>query len=484
MHKISLLIILTSLCGCSTGPDYAGPPQVGTASRLNEFARMGTPIIAEEPSVAAWWKALGDSKLNMLVERVLAANPQISIAQARLEQAHAQLRYDKASGRPSIDASPRYLYAHVPKLNLGDESAASDDLEIYNLGFTAAWEIDLFGGQQRLREASRATMAAAQASLADVQVSLSAQTAQAYVNLRQQQRNVELLRKKLRIQQDMLQLMQQRFASGTISENVVQKTHVQVADVEASLLALDVETKASLNMLAILTGEKPGAVDAMLQQVEPVPVAPSIIPVGDIAGLISRRPDVRVAERTLAANSARVGATKAAALPHFSLLGIVGIGGSSLGDLTNLADITTLGAPSVKWNFLDFGRNRARLAKAEALRDEAAAQYRAVVLNAIGDAEESLSIFRYSREVVSVRVRTRDAMVRSVTLSSDRYRAGSASQIDVIEAELAHLVSEQAYMTAMANVTSAYIGLHKALGLGWGETSPSIADQSSISDAN
>ncbi|MBB5684796.1 efflux transporter outer membrane subunit [Sphingobium boeckii] len=472
MRTTTMLALSTVLTACTVGPDYAGPPKILMASTSPNFTRTSDAVDGTKTPIARWWIGFGDATLDSLIERSFTANPDMEIAKARIRQARAQFRFQKADGAPSVGASPRYLGAHVPGLNLGNAASDSSDIEIYNLGFTASWEIDLFGGQKRRLEASRATMAAAQATLGDIQVSLAAQIAQLYINLRQQQHSATAARTSGIICQELLLLTQQRFNRGTVSEAVVEQKVMDLASAKERLSVIEATINTDLNALAILIGEKPGAIDVLVGGSGSVPKAPDRVPVGDIAALISRRPDIRVAERELAASSARIGMTKADSLPQFSVLGIIGIGGSAPTDLTDLGSITALGAPTIKWNFLDFGRNRAQLGSAQADFDAAAGKYRKTVLMALNDAEDALAKSRSAREILIERVRSHAANARMTDFAERQFQAGTFSRIDLLNALVEQQKNAELSSEARADVARTFVGLQKALGLGWAVSFP------------
>ncbi|QJE03499.1 TolC family protein [Massilia forsythiae] len=183
--------------------------------------------------------------------------------------------------------------------------------------------------------------------------------------------------------------------------------------------------------------------------------------------MLRRRPDIRAAERTLAARTAQVGQADAARFPRLTLLGLIGIGGTHPSDLTHLDDFSAILAPQLAWNFLDFGRNTARIEQAQGVRDEAEAQYRAAVLGALRDAESALSRFRQRRATVATIARNKAAADRAAMLMAARQRAGTASLIDVLDTERQQISAEQNLAQAQAALTGDFVALHKALGLGW-----------------
>ncbi|MDR6115351.1 MULTISPECIES: efflux transporter outer membrane subunit [unclassified Sphingomonas] len=482
MRKQLSLIPLLLLGACTFGPNYAGPPKaIGSAATPPAgFVRADTTLATTAPAVADWWTTLNDPMLTWLEEQALASNPNVAVAQARLKQARSALRLERANQAPNANASATYLHADLPTLNLGGGgeqggangnasggSGGGTSVDFFNLGFDASWEIDLFGGRRRTVEAARASAAAAEANVADAQVSLSADVAQAYIGLRDAQQRLILARDASRMQRDTLNLTLQRFNNGAASQLEVERLRNQVESTDAQILPLSASVETYLNALAILIGEAPGTLDQRLGQPGKVPLPPAQVAVGDPTALLQRRPDIRAAERNLAAQTARIGVAEAAKFPRLNLMGIIGIGGTSLDALTDLDNLVTLGAPMLQWNVLNFGRANARVGQAEGARDEAEAQYRGVVLSALRDAEDALSRFRARRNTVATLARAKASADRSAMLMQQRYRAGTATLIDTLDAERQRVSADQSLSQAVAGLTNDYVALQKALGLGW-----------------
>jgi NodT family efflux transporter outer membrane factor (OMF) lipoprotein len=474
MRKYLSLVSLAALAACTVGPNYDGPKSAGAVAAPAAFAHGGDVSVAA-PAVADWWKGLNDPQLDGLVDRALAANPSVAVAEARLRQARASLRLDRANGLPNANVQGTYLRAELPEGGLtggggeggGGSGGGTTGVNFYNVGFDASWEIDLFGGQKRREEAARASVGAAEAQVADAQVSLSAEVASAYVNLRDRQRRLELGRATAETRRRMLALTEQRFRAGTASQLDVERLRGLVVESDAAIVPIDAERDAFLNALAVLVGEAPGTLDAELASPRPVPLPPARVDVGDPAQLLERRPDVRAAERVLAQRTAQIGLTKAAAMPRISFLGLIGIGGTDPGDLFDPSNLVGIAAPRLQWNALDFGRNAARLGQAEGQRDEAAAQYRAAVLTALRDAEDALSRYAARRGMVAAAARSKATADRAAALMQQRYRAGVSTLIDTLDAERQRTAAEQSLVEATAAMTADYVALQKALGLGW-----------------
>ncbi len=472
MRILILLPFVALSAACTVGPDYAGPPGVTSSGEAPARFVRGTDATAPAaPMVARWWTAMADPLLDTLEERALSANPGIAVAQARVRQARSSVKLERANLLPSGSANGTYVHGELPGINLGgsDSDSGSDrtSLDFYNVGFDASWEVDLFGGQRRTAEAARATLEASEASVADVQVQLTAEVAQAYVNLRDTQTRLALVRRTAELQRRTLDLTRQRQSRGTASLLDVERLEGQLRTTEAQVVPMQADAEAYMNALAVLTGSEPGALDSRLTPYAAVPLPPAAVPVGDPGQLLHRRPDIRAAERKLASSTAKIGAAEAARFPKLSFMGIIGLGGSSPSDLTDFNNISALALPQLQWNFLDFGRTAARVDQARGVRDEAEAQYRQTVLQALQDAEDSLSRFGHRRQSLVALARVKASADRAAGLTEQRYRAGTATLIDSLDAERQRVAAEQDLAAATAGLSNDFIALQKALGLGW-----------------
>ena len=266
-----------------------------------------------------------------------------------------------------------------------------------------------------------------------------------------------------------LELQQQRFDRGAASRIEVEREQAALSDARRQLSGLQAERDSYANALAVLTGQVPGAVDAMLETPHDIPLPPASIAIGDPAALFQRRPDIRVAEQKLAGETARIGVAEAARFPRLTFLGIFGIGGSKLSDLTNLDDFTAIAAPMLQWNFLDFGKSKAQVNQAKAKRDVAAESYRATVLTALREVEDGLAKFRAARESVASLARAEASAAQIEQLTQQRYDLGAAALPELLSARLDHEAALAQLTAGKAELTSTFVALQKALGLGWSQ---------------
>lgn len=452
-----------AITGCTLGPDYRGAPAVAPhASHATAFNRAPENITSASPAAAAWWKVLNDPQLSRLIETALVNSPDIRAAQARLRQSRAGLREQQRNELPKSSGSAAYLHAHLPSSSLGLGS-----IGLYDVGFDATWEVDLFGGTRRAIEAASAEASAMDADLADTHVQLSAEIAQAYVDLRDQQQRIALVRESAELEEQILTLTQQRRAQGVASDLDVERILTQVENTRGTLIPLDAQITESLDQLATLTGREPGSLDAELAAPAPLPALPQTIAVGDPAALLRQRPDIRAAEWRLVSTNAQIGEHEADWFPKLTLLGDLGFTAADPGHLLRSDNFTWIGAPLLQWNALDFGRTKAKVAQAKAGFDEAAANYESTVLGALRDANVALSRYGHQRDnVVSLR-NVEASATRAATLTRQRYRAGTSSALDWLDAERTRFSAQQNRIAGDADLIKDYVALQKSLGLGW-----------------
>jgi len=482
-HGLVPLAAALLLAGCTVGPDYHGAPQAApVAANAAAFNRAPQGTVATAPVAAAWWRALNDPQLDALVDAALRNSPDLHAAEARVRQARAGLTAQQRNELPKVQASAGYLRSRSPNLESleGSESAASSGggpIGFYLAGFDASWELDIFGGTRRAIEAASAEADASQADLADSHVQLAAEVAQAYVGLRDEQQRVAIAHESADLEARILTLTEQRRARGVASDLDVERIRSQVENTLASIIPLDAQVDESLDELAVLTGREPGALDAELAAPKPLPTLPASVAVGDPARLLRQRPDIRAAERRLASQNAQIGEHEADWFPKVTLFGDLSFSAAEPGHLFRKSNYTWLGVPYLQWNVLDFGRTQASVDQAKAGRDEAEAKYESTVLGALKDADVALSRYGHERENALSLREVEDSATHAAVLTEQRYRAGTTTALDWLDAERTRYSAEQNRIQSDAQLIKDYVALQKSLGLGWetpGETSAGL----------
>ncbi len=378
------------------------------------------------------------------------------IVSARLLQSRAVLGQRTADLAPSISARTFALNNQLPVRDFAGSGAVvagaavpkSLNIDLYNASFDATWEIDIFGGKQRAIEQAAAQGEAAEAAVADAQVQVAAEVAQAYVTLRGAQRRLTLTQRAATLQREAVGLSQQRLAGGAASSLDVERLRTQFETTASQAPAFQAQVDQSLNQIAVLVSREPGAVDAVLRQPRAVPMPPRVVAIGDPSAMIRRRPDIRRAERQLAAANAQIGQSVARLFPRVNLIGNAGWVSPNIGSIGSLAASTYNLGPTLSWSVLDFGRTLAQIRQSEAGADEALAQYEQTVLQAMQDAETSLSRYGNQRTTVARLARASASAGKASMLTDQRNTAGTISTIDVLDVERQRLQAEQSLAQA------------------------------------
>jgi len=479
-HSIPLFLAIALLAGCTAGPDYSGPPAILSADTALRFVRAGDNEGVSGPVLAEWWVLLDDPELTRLIKAALAENPSLRAAQARIAQARASVRQDRAGRMPTLGTQATTFQGRLPGLDIQGRPASSsgqtdanaegdDALSFYNVGLNANWELEFAGGSRRRIEASNAQAAAAVATAEDAKVQLTAEVANNYVNLREAQFRAEQYQAQIKLQEEILALTYQRYQQGALPLFPVGNANAELEVLKSQFAEAEADQAVLIDALTILSGRIPGSAAEELTTPRDIPLPPEQVDVGDPASLIERRPDIRAAERNLAAATARIGVAEAARFPKLSFMGILGLGGSSPDDIFDVGDPSSLAIPRLEWNFLDFGRVEASVDRASAVRNEAVANYRQTVLSALQDAERALARFGQQRVALAARAQIKLQADSAADLSRQRFTAGAISKSDLNRALRDQQQASSDLVRAKGALTIAWIALQKSLGLGWQE---------------
>jgi len=456
---ISIVPIALLLAACAAGPDYRAP-DVPAVTVVN----AAVPGFAARDPEADWWREFGDEELDRLVHRALAANLDLRGALDRVRAARAVFVDRRLDYAPHVRLDGAYDRSKEQIPGFGPEriDARSD-----SLGFDAAWELDLFGHVRRSVEAARADVGAEEQNLRDVEVTVAAEVARNYYELRGVQKRLRVARDNLSSEQQSLDLTQLREEAGRGSDLDVERSRARLKATEATVPLLEAAEKQYGYRLAVLVGERPGALDAELGAAA-APTYARELPIGDPTELLRHRPDVRAAERQLAAASARVGVATADLFPRVSITGFVGflsgdvgrLFGSSAGNDARAWSV----APTVSWAAFDIGSVRARLLASKAQADAAAANYEQTVLKALEDAENSF--LAYSKRQLQLRSLGEQvaASRRAAELADLQFREGTADFLVLLDAQRTQLEAEDALAQSESAVNVAVVAIYKALG--------------------
>jgi outer membrane protein, multidrug efflux system len=461
-------IVLVVLAGCVVGPDYkkpATPPVVAWSEPLE------SGLTNREPPTVQWWRVFHDTNLDSLIGRAVKSNHILRQAEAAVRQARATITIARANYWPNVDATGGYSRNRSSQNGLFNPPNTSPNYNMYQAGFDSSWELDLFGGTHRGVEAAKASEQAVEFGRDDVLVSLLAEVALNYVEVRGYQQRIAIALDNIRGEQDALEITQSRFQGGMASDLDVSQAEAVKAATEATVPALETSLETSIHHLGTLLGQPPGALSRELSAPAPLPAPPLEIPVGLPSDLLLRRPDIRQSERQLAAATAQIGVAKAALFPTFSLTGNAGLESVSAGDfLTGASKAWSVG-PTASWRIFDAGSIRANIRVQNAIQEQALESYETTVLSAFEDAENTLAA--YAKELKRFVALQEDVRAnrRALELSTELYSKGLNDFLSVVIAETALYNAEDQLAQSQIAITTDVIALYKAIGGGW-EVSP------------
>ncbi|WP_319521809.1 efflux transporter outer membrane subunit [uncultured Desulfosarcina sp.] len=463
---IAVVSVILMMTGCAAvGPDYEAPvPELTDAwqTPLQDGLRAES---VDPDQLARWWETLDDPLLAGLIEKTLIANPDLKQAIARVRQSRASRAMTAADRFPTLDVGGSVTTNRISKDSSSTESGIERDW--YEAGFDAGWEVDVFGGVRRSVEAADADLQAVQAELDDVRVSLAAEVARNYIEARTYQYRLDVAMANIKAQEETVDLIESRFEAGLSNELDTQQARYNLEDTRSQLPGLRSGLEAAKNRLAVLTGQAPGSLREQLEERLPIPVPPLTVAVGVPANTLRRRPDIRSAERQLAAQSARIGVATADLYPKFQLLGTIGLESINSGDFFDKSSRFWNLGPSVSWRIFDAGAIRRNIEVQNAIADRYLAAYEGAVLAALEEVENALNV--YAEEQVR-RSHLKQAVVaaqRAVDLAQDRYAAGLVDFSNVLDAQRSLLSFQDGLAQSEGTVTTNLISLYKALGGGW-----------------
>jgi NodT family efflux transporter outer membrane factor (OMF) lipoprotein len=467
----SAAAIALLFAGCSVGPDYK-EPALAMSQEWTEAQQKG--VDTRPADLTRWWTAFDDPLLNSLVERAVQSNLDLRVAEARIREARASRTVVASGAWPTVDVSGSYSRSrtsenalNIPTQGGGGAPGVKLERNLFTAGFDANWEIDVFGGVRRSVEAADATIEATEYNRRDVLVTLLGDVARNYIDLRGAQRRLAVARDNLKTQQDSLDLTRVRFNAGLASDLDVARAEAQLNTTASQIPTLESELKGAAYSLDLLLGLPPGALWRELEKEIAIPQLPAEVLVGVPSDLLRRRPDIRVAERRLAAATAQVGSAIADLFPRFFLIGDFGLQSISASDFfSGRSRFFSIG-PTISWPVFDAGRIRANIEIRNAQQEQALSEYEKTVLTALGDVEKSL--VNYAQE--QVRYRTlNDAVVanrRAVTMAQELYIRGLNDYLNVLDTQRALYLTETELAQSEATMASNLVALYKALGGGW-----------------
>ncbi len=486
------------LAGCTLGPDFATPSLFTPSSWF--ASRPPPPPVASLPAPTpidpAWWTLFNDPILTELEAQVAASNLDVRLATIRLAESRQQRGIAAADQFPTLNGNATYTREQIsnkgvasllgggsggaatqsngtagtsggiPTSSLGASSGIKP-FDLYQYGFDASWELDLWGRVRRGVESADASLLASAESRRNVMLTSLAELARDYIQLRGQQRDLAIAQATLVSDQQSLRLTQQRAAGGLVTQLDVANASNQVQTTASQIPQLEQAASVTMNALALLLGETPGALTAKLDQAQPVPPVPPVVPVGLPSELVERRPDIRQAEANLHMATAEIGAAEADFFPKITLSGSVGLQALQFKDLGNWDARMFSGGPSISIPIFEGGRLKYRLELRKAQQQEAAVQYQQTVLQAFHDVDNALTAYVKEQQRRDALSKAVDQANRALGLARSQYTQGLTTFLDVLTAQRTLYAAQQQYADSTTTVSTNLVQLYKALGGGW-----------------
>ncbi|MGO9020710.1 MAG: efflux transporter outer membrane subunit [Syntrophobacteraceae bacterium] len=475
--------ILLPTSGCMVGPDFHSPrPDApsGWEGVTQAAAKHPSVPTAQPAELTQWWKQFDDPVLTQLVEDALKTNLDLQLAVAALRQARAARGIAVAALWPTLSASAEYQRENTIVLSKANPGQAQN---LYQAGFDAAWELDVFGGQRRNVESADANIQASTEGVSLAQVTLAAEVALNYVQLRGYQQQIAVAQKNLKSMQDTALITRQKAKAGFDCDLDIANADINVTTTEATIPPLETSAKQSIYSLSVLLAKPPADLLERLTPTDSIPGVPPQIPAGLPSDLLRRRPDICQAEAQLHSATAQIGVATADLFPKFSLTGTVSWQTNLLNNCWANANRAYSAGPSVTWAIFQGGAIISNIRVQEALTDQAFITYRKTVLGAFQDVENALIAFTKEQEHYKSLKDSVAANTIAVDLSLKLYKEGLLEFLNVLVAQRSLFTAENALVQSNCNITSDLIALYKALGGGW-ETNPACEQSLTSATAN
>jgi NodT family efflux transporter outer membrane factor (OMF) lipoprotein len=430
-------------------------------------------LSSDPPALHDWWRTFEDPTLISLCERSLRANHELHIAELRVREARAVERGAKSRLLPSVGIGASYLRSLGSTNGVGlPYGLPGESLDIFQIGFDASYEVDVFGGIRRGVEAAGAGADATEEFRRGVQITLLGELTKTYINLRASQRRLEIAHSNLEAQQKTLSIVERRFRNGLATEFDQIRARAQLETTQSTIPALEASIRQSMYQLAVLLGDRPMALVEELAKRTPTPPNPPIVPIGLPSDLLRQRPDIRRAERTLAAETAGQGVAVAELFPSFLLGGTVGLQSREISNLFNTGSPSSgyyLTGPFAHWNLFDGGLRQANIDRSTARARAALVEYEQSVIVALQDVETALTVYRSDQTRRETLGRLVDDNSRAVDIAQRQYEQGLITLLDVLEVQRNLFTSEDALAVSNHAVWTDLVSIYKALGGGWQE---------------
>jgi len=462
MRYFVFILLLLTLASCSIR-NYEKPEATREEKSSLKMDRSDR-FRAAEP-IADWWTHFNDSYLDSLIRNALKHNNEVDAAVANIQRTRALLREAGFDLYPVADIQGGYTFQiqsaknGLPIIDRG--------VEIYDVSVDANWQIDLFGRVSQAKKAAEATYQASIAELNGIYLSVAAQVASAYIQLRGSQRRLEVARQNVETQKETHNLTKKLVAAGTGSELDSARSRSQLELTRAEIPSLKAQVQSAINRLSVLTGRPPNSLNEWLEDPEPLPSIPPAVALGNAEDMLRRRPDINRAERQLAASVAEFNVAATDFFPQVEIFGTVGFSAANFTDIGSAGSLIGGFGPSISWSILDFGRVKARVDAADASTRAQMANYRQTVLEALEEVSTAMSDFSEEEKRRQNLIEAGRASARAAELARQRYQAGLTSFLDVLDAERTLLQAQDQLALSNMAVATDLISIYTALGGGW-----------------
>ena len=467
---LMLLLCLGASSGCAVGPDFK-PPEMAVPAGW-----AGPPplpaVTPAENDLACWWTVFDDKMLASVIQQAVESNLDLKFAEARIRQARAARGVAESFLGPTLDATGFYQRSETSIAPATDTGRLGGDTvrvttNQYFAGFDAAWELDIFGGVRRSVEAADADLQASVEARRDVLVTLTAEVARNYIDLRAFQQRIAIAKQNLEAQKHSARLTRQRFEGGFASGLDVANAEAQVATTAAVIPLLEASARQTIYSLSVLLGRAPAALVQELAPALTIPTAPPSAPMGVPSDLLRRRPDIRQAESAVHSATARIGVSEADLFPRFTISGSIGLKASDFGSWIDWSSRLWNIGPSVTWRVFDMGRVRSGIAQQEALQEQSVIAYQKTVLTALQEVEGALISLSKEQEHRKALVEAVAYNEKAVDLSIKLYTEGQTDFLNVLQAQRALFLTQDALTQSTQTISTNLVALYKALGGGW-----------------
>jgi len=450
------------LSGCAVGPNYKPPQTVVAASFANNPTNVAS---ADDAVLATWWRGFNDARLDGLVDHAVTNNHDLRIATANLKEARALRRLTTFDLAPTVQANAGYANFLLSKAAAPPNTPRSArEGELYDASFDAAWELDLFGRVRRSVQAANAGLAVAEATRLDVLVTVTAEVARNYFELRGLQNQLAVARKNADVQTETLKITQSRLDGGRGTDFDVSRSRSLLNLTRSTIPPLEAAIQKTIYRIVVLTGQQPTALTTELSTPEPLPSKMPALALGDPAALLRRRPDIRAAERSLAAATARIGVATADLFPRVTFVGSVGLQADTFAGLGKSGADTWNFGPRITWAALDLGRVQARIKAADARTEASLAFYERTVLTALEETEGALVDFGQEQSRQQFLETSAAASQKAADLAHQRYEGGVSDFLSVLDAERTLLEAQDRLAASQTRTVTALVAVYKALG--------------------